>query len=99
LNWHKVITGIFIALFLGVGGWSGLFFLQLHRDLTATRAREAENQARLVAAQERLDRQQRYLEQLRHDPVLVERVIRQKLGYVKSEEFVFRFDDPARNPP
>lgn len=96
VNWHKVINGIFIALFLVVGGWSGLFFLQLHRDLTATRAREAENLAKLTAAQARLDQQRRYLEQLRHDPVLVEKVIRQKLGYVRSEEFVFRFDDSAR---
>lgn len=98
MNWHKVINGTFIALFLVVGIWAGLFFLQLHRDLTNARAQEAVVQARLDVAQTRLAKQQQYLEQLRHDPALVERVIRQKLGYVRSEEFVFRFDDSVRNP-
>ena len=36
-------------------------------------------------------------EQYQRDPELVERVIRRKLGYVRGQEFVFRFDEPT--PP
>ncbi|MDB6114884.1 MAG: hypothetical protein JWQ62_1829, partial [Lacunisphaera sp.] len=31
--------------------------------------------------------------QLRNDPALVERLIRQKLRYARAQEFVFRFEE------
>lgn len=93
MNWHKVISGVFFALFGAVAVWSGIFFLQMHRDLTALRAQEAANQRKLTEARARLEAQEKYLEQLRHDPVLVESVIRKKLGYVRAQEFVFRFEE------
>lgn len=94
MKWHKLITGIFAALFVGVAVWAGVFFLQLHRDLSAVRAQEAANKQRLAELREKLAVQEKYLNQLRHDPALVESVIRKKLGYVKAEEFIFRFEDP-----
>ncbi|HET7534905.1 MAG TPA: septum formation initiator family protein [Candidatus Didemnitutus sp.] len=93
MNWHKLITGIFVALFVGVAAWAGVFFLQLHRDLSGVRAQEAANQRRLAELREKLATQEKYLDDLRHDPALVERVIRKKLGYVRAEEFVFRFEE------
>lgn len=93
MNWHKVISGVFLALFGAVAVWSGIFFLQMHRDLTVLRAQEAANQRKLAAARAQLEAQEKYLDQLRHDPALVESVIRKKLGYVRAQEFVFRFED------
>lgn len=98
MNWHKLINAAFVVLFAVIGVWGGFFFLELHRDLTLARAQEATNQAKLAAAQERLAKQQAYLEQLQADPGLVERVIRQKLRYARGEEFVFRFDDSESHP-
>ena len=49
---------------------------------------------RLAAAEEKLREQTEYLERLRHDPALVERIIRQKLGYAKDDEYIFRFEEP-----
>jgi cell division protein FtsB len=99
VNWHKLILGIFVALFLGVTVWAGTFFLELHRDLTAVRAQEAANRLKLAELRAKLAAQEKYLDQLRHDPGMVERVIRQKLGYVRSEEFVFRFDETQPTKP
>lgn len=93
MNWAKIITGIFTAVFAGTAIWAGLFFLQMHRDYTTIRAQETTNQRRLADAEKRLREQEKYLGQLRNDPALVERVIRKKLGYTRPEEFVFRFDD------
>jgi cell division protein DivIC len=98
LNWNRIISFIFLALFSGVGVFAGIFFLEMHRDLTAIRAEEAAHQRKLNEARERLDSQQKYLHRLRHDPALVERVIREKLRFVKADEFVFRFEDPASPP-
>ncbi|MFI5337055.1 MAG: septum formation initiator family protein [Opitutales bacterium] len=96
MNWHKVISGMFGALFLAVTVWAGLFFLQMHRDLEVLRAQEAANQLRLAETQARLEAQQKYLDELRHDPDVVETVIRRKLGYIRGSEFVFRFEDTRK---
>jgi cell division protein FtsB len=96
VNWNKVISGVFLVLFLGVAVWAGLFFLQMHRDLAVLRAQEEANQRKLADAQARLDAQQKYLDQLRHDPDVVEAVIRKKLGYIRNEEFIFRFEDTRK---
>jgi cell division protein DivIC len=97
LNLNKVILGIFGVAFAAVTLWGVSFFVQMHRDITALRAQEANNQRRLAEAEARLAAQEKYLDQLRHDPALVERLIRQKLGYAKDAEFVFRFEEEAKN--
>jgi cell division protein DivIC len=93
VNFSKFILGIYGALFVVVTVWAGGFFVQMHRDYTALKAQETANQRRLAEAQARLQTQEKYLEQLLNDPVLVERIIRQKLGYAKEQEFIFRFED------
>jgi cell division protein FtsB len=96
LNFSKLIIGIYGAAFVAVALWAVTFFVQMHRDITALRAQESVNQRRLAEAEERLATQEKYLAQLRHDPVLVERLIRQKLGYAKGQEFVFRFEEEKK---
>lgn len=93
MNLSKLIFGIYVALFVVVSVWAGGFFVQMHRDYTALKAQEMANQQRLAEATARLEGQQKYLDQLRNDPVLVERLIRQNLRYAKEQEFVFRFDE------
>ena len=87
---------MFVALFLAVAVWAGVFFLQMHRDLSVLRAQEAANQRRLNEAQTKLDAQRKYLDELRHDPEVVEAVIRRKLGYIRGQEFIFRFEDTRK---
>lgn len=93
VNWPKLTSGIFLALFLGITLWAGVFFLQMHQELTVQRAQENANRLRLESAQARLEEQRKYLDRLQHDPALVETVIRKKLGYAREDEFVFRFED------
>ena len=93
MNLRKLILGCYAAFFAGLALWAVAFFVQMERDLATLRLQEDVNQRRLADAESRLELQQKYLDQLRHDPVLVERLIRQKLGYARSEEFVFRFED------
>lgn len=93
VNWPKLTSGIFMALFAGIVLCAGVFFLQMHQELTAQRAQEAANRRRLEAAQARLEAQRKYLDRLQHDPALIETIIRKKLGYARPDEFVFRFED------
>jgi len=95
VNWNKLISWLFIVLFAAVAGWAGLFFLEMNRELSVLRAQAAANERKLAEARQRLAEQEKYLEKLRRDPELVERVIRRKLGYVREQEFIFRFDEPT----
>ncbi len=96
MNFRKVILGIYAVLFAGVALWAVSFFVQMQRDLTTLRLQESAYQRRLDAALARLKTQEKYLHQLQRDPALVERIIRQKLGYARSQEFVFRFEEERR---
>lgn len=93
MNFNKIILGFYAVLFVGVTLWAGDFFVQMYRDLAALKAQESSNQRRLDEARRQLASQEAYLDKLRHDPALIERLIRQKLGYAKPEEFVFRFEE------
>jgi cell division protein FtsB len=86
----------FAVLFAAVVLWAATFFTQIHREWTALHVQEINNQRRLAEAHARLQEQEKYLDQLRHDPALVERIIRQKLGYAREREFIFRFEDDKK---
>ena len=90
--WNAKVSWLFVAVAL----WATAFFVQMHRDLKALRAQEAAGQRRLAEAEARLQQQEKYLDRLKHDPALVEVLIRQKLGYAKGDEFVFRFEEEKK---
>jgi len=96
VNLSKVIQVLFVIVFTAITLWATTFFVQMHRELKTMRAQEAANQRRLQEAEARLAQQEKYLDRLRHDPALVEVLIRQKLGYAKGEEFVFRFEEEKK---
>jgi cell division protein FtsB len=98
VNYSKLILGFYAALFVGVALWAATFFVQMQRDLTTLRLQESAGRRRLEEAQARLQEQEKYLDRLQHDPALVERIIRQKLGYARSQEFVFRFEEAGNRP-
>ncbi|HEX7631554.1 MAG TPA: septum formation initiator family protein [Lacunisphaera sp.] len=99
MNLNKVILGIFSVAFAAVLLWGVSFFVQMHREITVLRAQEEHNRKRLAETEAKLAAQEKYLEQLKNDPVLVERLIREKLRYSKGDEFVFRFEGEATEPP
>jgi cell division protein FtsB len=96
VNLSKLINGFFAVLFTAITLWAVAFFVQMHRELKTLRAQEDGNRRRLEAAEAKLKAQEQYLERLRTDPALVERIIRQKLGYAKGDEFVFRFQEEPK---
>ena len=98
MNFRKFILGVYAALFAVVALWAVSFFVEMERELTTLRRQERAGSRRLAEAETRLQAQEKYLDQLRHDPALVERLIRQKLGYVRSQEYVFRFESGMENP-
>lgn len=85
-----VLYAVLLALF-GAGG--GMLFFEARAELAALRERQAALQRELDAAKARLAEQDRFLQRLRSDPALAEKVIRERLGYGKPGEVIFRFDN------
>ncbi len=90
---RRFVILLYLVLFLGVGGASGFFLWQAHQEYTRLKELEARTRQRLAEAQQRLKEHEIILERLRTDPAYVEMVIRRRLGYVKPDEVVFRFED------
>ena len=93
LNPRRAIILLYVVLLTVFGVGTGLLFMEARGEYNALKSKQAAVQRELVAARERLGEQELFLQRLRTDPVLVEKVIRQRLGYGRPGEVVFRFDN------
>ncbi|MGF1484936.1 MAG: septum formation initiator family protein [Opitutales bacterium] len=61
------------------------------RELEHQQTREAELSREIRQLQASIERQRAYAERLETDDALAERVLRERLGYVRPGDIVFRF--------
>lgn len=90
---RQIIVTFYLLLFLSVGAGSAAFFWKTRQEYNQLRQVELATQRRLAEAEQRLRDQEHVLQRLRTDPAYVEMKIRQRLGYARPEEFIFRFDE------
>jgi cell division protein DivIC len=95
---RRLIIAFYLLLFLSLAVGSGSFFWQTRREYDRLLEIEGRTKVRLAEAEQKLREQERVLNRLRTDPAFVEMYIRQRLGYAKPEEDVYRFapDDSGR---
>ena len=93
MNLNRVITSLYIVLFVGLGLTACFLFVEARSEYNRLRQTEGLNRRRLAEAQTRLAEQEKILERLRTDPAYVEKVIRKRLGYAKPGEIIFRFPE------
>lgn len=73
-----------------------VLILDTYREYRSFKNREQMYQERLLAARADLDSRETYLRLLLDDPRFLEKVVRQKLGYARPDEIIFRFEqEPA----
>jgi cell division protein FtsB len=84
---------LYLALFAGISAAAAMFFLDARKEYLRMGAIQAQDRQRLEQAEQQLREQEVVLQRLRTDPAYVERVIRRKLGYVKPDEYIFRFEN------
>jgi len=89
---RRLINVLYFVLLVGGGIWAGGLFIEARGEFLALKQTQAEGEARLAAAKTRLAEQEVILERLRTDPTFVEKVVRQRLGYARPGEVIFRFD-------
>lgn len=89
---RRSVVAFYALLFVALTLFAGLFFLRTWGEVAALESQELESRQRLVEMRAHLAHQEERLQRLRSDPVFVERVIREKLGYARPEETVYRFE-------
>lgn len=90
---------LFAAIFLLVGVSVGGLLWQSWREYQGFRQREEQMSATVAQAKGELLHRQQYLETMLEDPVFLDRVVRERLGYARDNEIIFRFEpEPSAKP-
>lgn len=93
MNPRRLIVATYIVL-LGAGVLAaGAWFIEAHAEYRQLKVTETATRQLVVDAKKRLAEQQRTLERLKNDPAFVEKVLRQRLGYARPGEYIFRYED------
>lgn len=93
LRLDSIILFLVTILFLVVGTVTGVILHRNYREYEAWVKREEHMRGQISAARENFIHQEDYLERLLHDPEFFERVVRERFGYSRDNEIIFRFDE------
>jgi cell division protein FtsB len=86
-----ILTILIVSLLVLVVFFSGLI-LQTYREYKNFKAKELRIEEKLTQARKELEYKEMYLS-LMEDPDFLERVARERLGYARPDELLFRFSD------
>ena len=67
-------------------------------QLTYLKSRDQEYATRIKVIEQDLAAKDEYLDKLLTDPVFLERVVRERLGYTRPEEWIYRFPKEEQEP-
>ncbi len=95
-DFGKGLFYLLLSVFVAMGVFSAIFLQQTYRELTNLRERQERNARQLELAERELAYKEVYHRNLQDNPEFVERVVRQKLGYARPGELLFRFDSRER---
>lgn len=85
LTYFLTLLLVFVVIFMGTA------LLRTYREYRTYRQKEVELTVQLEAKQAELRARQEYLRMVLDDPEFIDRVIREKLGFAKPSERVYRF--------
>lgn len=90
---RRFLITVYALVLIALAAGSATFCLQTHSEYLRQKEVARVTEERLAVAQARLATQKQMLVRLDRDPEYVEMVIRRRLGYVKPDELIFRFEN------
>ena len=84
-----MLMGMLCVLVIFFGG----LVLKTHREYQNFKARENRIEAKLIQARKEFVQKEAYMTRLIDDSEFLERVVRERLGYARPDELLFRFSD------
>lgn len=92
----KFLFYTMLGLALGLVSCFAVVLMRTHREYAAFFEREQQLARRLAEVRVESALRDEYLRRLQEDPAFYDRVVRERLGYVESDEIVFRFEKENR---
>ncbi len=93
LRWaSRILLVLLIVVLSGVSTGLVLVWNQTRRELVAFEQKRADTELRLAELRKEREAKEAYLRDFLNDPDFVERVVRERLGYVGPGEILFRFE-------
>lgn len=90
---ERVILLTMLGVLFALVVFFSSLMVQTYREYQNFRAREHRIGAKLTQARKEFEHKEAYLGRLLEDPEFLERVVRERLGYARPDELLFRFSD------
>lgn len=84
-----MLVGMLCVMLFFFGG----LLLKTHREFQNFKERETRIESKFIQARKEFAQKEAYLARLLEDPEFLERVVRERLGYARPDELLFRFSD------
>jgi cell division protein FtsB len=92
---ERIVLLMLLGMLLVLIVFFGSFLLRTHREFENFKAREDMIEQKLIQARKEFEQKEAYLTRLIEDPEFLERIARERLGYARPDELLFRFSDEA----
>jgi len=90
---ERILLLMLLGMLVVLVGFFGSLLLRTHREYENFRARESRIEQKLIQARKEFDQKEAYLTRLLEDPEFLERIARERLGYARPDELLFRFSE------
>jgi len=90
---ERVILLMLLGMLIVLVIFFSSLILQTYREYKNFRVREIRIEKKLTQARKEFEQKEAYLARLLEDPEFLERVVRERLGYARPDELLFRFSD------
>ena len=91
MNTRRLLAGLYLLLFVGISLGAGVLTLKTRQEYQKQRRTQEALVHQVAELKAKVAAQERYLDRLRTDPALSERLLRQRLNYSRPNEWVFDF--------
>lgn len=91
-SYYKTLLFVLAALSVAAATVLATAFLQTWREYETVKARKTQIAADLQKLQDQIGLREEYFERLLNDGDFFERVVRQRLGYSRNGEIIFKFE-------
>lgn len=90
---ERVVLLMMMGVLLALIVFFSSLMVQTYREYKNFRVRELRIEAKLTQARKEFEQKEMYLARLLEDPEFMERVVRERLGYARPDELLFRFSE------
>jgi cell division protein DivIC len=90
---ERVILLMMMGVLLALIVFFSSLMVQTYREYKNFRVRELRIEAKLTQARKEFEQKEMYLARMLEDSEFLERVVRERLGYARPDELLFRFSE------